>query len=116
MGQNSLWEVQYGGISFFSGEAAPQDGVFFICCIFPLQIWVFFFNSNAVWGKTLYRLCSMGGFSFFLLKSLHRMGYFLFVAFFHYKYGFFFFNSNAVWGKALFGLCSMGESSFFLIL
>jgi hypothetical protein len=112
MGQNSLWEVQYGGISFFSGEAAPQDGVFFICCIFPLQIWVFFFNTNAVWGKTLYRLCSMGGFSFFLLKSLHRMGYFLFVAFFHYKYGFFFltpmqygakhFLGCAVWGNLLF--------------
>jgi hypothetical protein len=101
MGQNSLWEVQYGGISLFSGEVAPQDGVFFICC-----------NTNAVWGKKLCGLCSMGKFSFFLLKSLHRMGYFLFVAFFHYKYGVFFltpmqygakhFVGCAVWGNLLF--------------
>jgi hypothetical protein len=72
MGQNSLWEVQYGGISLFSGEVAPQDGVFFICCIFPLQIWGIFFNTNAVWGKALCGLCSMGESSFFLILSDHK--------------------------------------------
>jgi hypothetical protein len=64
MGQNSLWEVQYGGISLFSGEVAPQDGVFFICYIFPLQIWGIFltpmqygakhFVGYAVWGNFLF--------------------------------------------------------------
>jgi hypothetical protein len=64
MGQNTLWVMQYGGISFFSVEVAPQDGVFFMCCIFSLQICGIFltpmqygakhFVGCAVWGNLLF--------------------------------------------------------------
>jgi hypothetical protein len=64
MGQNTLWVMQYGGIFFFSVEVAPQDGVFFICCIFPLQIWGIFLTPMQ-YGAKHFVGCAVRGIFFF---------------------------------------------------